>query len=98
MRIEIYSDAAIRKLLDQISQGSGHNVFQVREGNWAAPLGWNGKKIERVVDSTVAAEALSLQMYISHGISLRAVLATILSVSLNNILIFTHVDSNNITR
>ena len=66
------------------------------EGGQAAPLGWTSNKVKRVVGSTVAAEALSMQMALAHSIYLRAILAETLGVEDRSIPIKAHIDSNNL--
>ena len=75
LMIVMYSDAAFQNLPDQILSGRGHIVMLAGNGGCAAPLGWASNKVRRVVTSTVAAAALSLQMALSHAVYLRAVLA-----------------------
>ena len=55
-------------------------IFLTGEDNLAATLAWNSNKVKRVVGSTIAAEALSLQAVISHGFYLREILIEILGV------------------
>ena len=52
--------------------------------------------MKRVVGSTVAAEALSMQMALAHSIYLRALLAETLGISALEIPIKAHIDSNNL--
>ena len=73
LRIVVYSDSAFTNLPDQISSGCGHIIFLAGGGDCAAPLAWSSNKVKRVVGSTIAAKALSLQEAISHGYALRAV-------------------------
>ena len=65
-------------------------------GGRVAPLAWTSKKVRRVVGSTVAAEALLLQMAMSHTIYLREVLAETLGVEALAIPIKSFIDSNNL--
>ena len=96
LRMVVYSDAAFQNLPDQISSGRGHIVMLAGSGGRAAPLGWTSNKVRRVVHSTVAAEALSLQMALSHAVFLRAVLAETLGVDELAIPIYSYIDSNNL--
>ena len=52
--------------------------------------------MKRVVGSTVAAEALSMQMDLAHSIHLRAILAETLGISALEIPIKANIDSNNL--
>ena len=97
LRLVTYSDAAFRNLPDQISSGGGHVIFLTNEEEReAAVLAWSSNKIKRVVGSTLAAEALSLQEALSHAIFLRAILAEILDKKDQDIVITSYVDSNNL--
>ena len=96
LRLNTYSDAGFHNLPDQISSGRGHIIFLEGEGGRAAPLGWTSNKVKRVVGSTVAAEALSMQMALAHSIYLRAILAETLGVDDQSIPIKAHIDSNNL--
>ena len=96
MRLTTHSDAGFHNLPDQISSGRGHIIFLEGEGGQAAPLGWASNKVKRVVGSTVAAEALSMQMALAHSIYLRAILAETLGVEDQSIPIKAHIDSNNL--
>ena len=96
VNITTHSDAGFHNLPDQISSGRGHIIFLEGEGGRAAPLGWTSNKVKRVVGSTVAAEALSLQMALAHSIYLRAILAETLGVEDLSIPIKAHIDSNNL--
>ena len=96
LKIVVYSDAAFQNLPDQISSGRGHIVMLAGQGGRGAPLGWASNKVRRVVASTVAAEALSLQMALSHAVYLRAVLAETLGVDELAIPIHSYIDSNNL--
>ena len=96
LSIITYSDAAFQNLPDKISSGRGHVVFLAGAGGRAAPLGWSSNKIRRVVSSTSAAEALSLQSSLSHAIFLRALLTETLGVEDSKIPIRSYIDSNDL--
>ena len=79
--IVVFSDRAFANLPDKILRGSGHIVFITgTAGKGAAPIAWTSYKVKRVVESTPAAEALSLQKAIEHGSYLRAVVAEIVGM------------------
>ena len=61
-----------------------------------AALAWTSIKVQRVVGSTMAADALSLQMAMSHTIYLREVLAETLGVEATALPIKSFIDSNNL--
>ena len=92
LKIVTYSDAAFRNLPDQTSSGQGHIIFLTGDGNRSAPPAWASNKVKRVVVSTLAAEAMSLQETIGHGIYLRAVLAETVGVKEEQIPIVSYID------
>ena len=58
--IVAYADAATKKV-DNAYSVAGYVVFLVNEkNNYAVPLTWSSKKIERVVTSSLGAEALAM--------------------------------------
>ena len=59
-------------------------------------LAWSSSKIKRVVGSTLAAKALSLQEAVFHAIFLRVFLAEILGKKEQEMAITSYVDSNNL--
>ena len=61
-----YSEATFQNVPDQTSSGRGHIIMLAGSGERVAPLAWTSNKVQRVVGSTVAAEALSLLMAIYH--------------------------------
>ena len=93
LKLVVYSDAAYTNLPDQISSGRGHIVMLADEEGQVAPIGWTSNKVKRVVNSTVAAQALSLQMTISHAVYLRTIFAETLGVDVLTIQIYSFVDS-----
>ena len=86
LEITVFSDGAFTNLPDKILSGSGHIVFITGSaGEGAAPIAWTSNKVKRVVESTPAAEALSLQEAIAYGSYLRAVVAEMVDVDKNKI-------------
>lgn len=60
-RIIVFSDASHANLSDGVSSMGGHIVFLADANNHCCVLSWQANKIKRIVRSTIAAEALSLQ-------------------------------------
>ena len=96
LAVKIYSDASFQNLPDQVSSGRGHVIFLTGDDNLAATLAWNSNKVKRVVGSTIAAEALSLQAAISHGFYLKEILIEIQGVDKEDIPIKAYTDSRNL--
>ena len=72
LKIVTYSDGSFRNLCNGVSSGSGKVVFLVDELRHCCVVTWNSNKLKQVVDSTLAAESLSLSnavkesLYIKH--------------------------------
>ena len=79
----------------QLGMSARSSHFSPDPGS-TAPLGWGSSKVRLAVASTVAAEALSLQMALSHAVYVRAVLAETLRVDELAISIHSYTDSNNL--
>jgi hypothetical protein len=75
MKIVVYSDGSFRNLCKGVSSGSGRVMFLVDEHRRCSVLTWNSNKLKKVVDSTLAAESLSLlnaikeAVYVQHIIT-----------------------------
>ena len=67
IKIVTFSDAAFKNLPDSVSSERGHIVFLLGEQNKCATLAWTSHKVNRVVSSTLAAEALSFQTSVDHA-------------------------------
>ena len=80
-RMIVFTDAAHANLCDGVSSTGAYIVFLVGPGNLACPLAWNASKIKRVVKSTIAAEALSLQTGLDVAVYLRDIIAEVTGVA-----------------
>jgi hypothetical protein len=81
LRILTISDAAFANLLDKVSSGAGYVILLVDNDRKCSPLMWVSNKIQRVVNSTIAAEMLSLLNAVKEAQYLRAVLRELLGES-----------------
>ena len=79
-KLVIFSDAAHANLDDKVSSVGAHIIYLVNKTGFCCPLTWQSSKIKRVVRSTIAAEALSLQEGLEDAIYLRQILLDLLSV------------------
>ena len=95
-RIIVFSDAAHANLSDGVSSMGGHIVFLVGAYNSCCVLSWQANKIKRIVRSTLAAEALSLQEGLESGFYHRILLQEILSVNSDSIPIDAFVDNKSV--
>ena len=57
--IEVYTDAAYRNLANDGSQG-GYLIFLKDETGKRCPISWQSKRLDKVIDSVLGAEALAL--------------------------------------
>ena len=73
-RIVGFSHAAHANLSDGVSSTAAHLVLLLGQNGRCCPLAWQANKIRRVVRSTLAAEALSLQEALEDGCFLRRLL------------------------
>ena len=79
--ILVFTDAAHANLDDGVSSMRAYIVFLVGQNRMCCPLSWNGNKIKRVVRSTIAAEALSLQEGLEDAVYLKGMLTELTSAS-----------------
>ena len=81
--IKCYTDASFRNLPNEGSQGGFIIFLQTSDDNKMCPIFWESKKIDRVVDSTLAAETKALHK----GAKISIYLATILKQMMPNIIV-----------
>ena len=74
LRIVLYSDSAYKNLNDKVGTCAGYVVFVVDKNHRSCPISWSSKKLQRVVNSTMAAETLGLVNGIEDAIYLQAIL------------------------
>lgn len=77
-KIVAYSDASHAILPDGSSSAGGHVIFLVGENGRACVLSWESKKIRRVVNSSLAAEALAASEAVDASYYLGQILSDIL--------------------
>ena len=56
-----FGDGAHANLPDKVSSGGGHIVFLVDENGGSCPLIWASNKIQRIIRSSLSAEAMTMQ-------------------------------------
>ena len=79
LSLEIFTDAAHRNLNEgEGSTGAYVILISNRSNHKASPLDWQTKKIKRVVHSSLAAEALSLNLGLEAGIAMTILFSEIL--------------------
>lgn len=70
----LFTDAAHANLSDGLGSMGAYIIFLVAPGLLSYPLEWSSGKIKRVVRSTIAAEALSLQTGIEAALYMRQII------------------------
>ena len=60
-KVVVFTDASLCNISDGTGSTGAHIVWLVDNHGKCCPLSWHANKIKRVVRSTIAAEALSLQ-------------------------------------
>ena len=73
-KIVAFTDASLHNLSDKVSSTAGRVVFLKDDMNSCCTLSWKSNKIKRVVRSTLAAEALSLQEGIAESLYLQTLI------------------------
>lgn len=79
-KLYVFTDAALGNLPDGHSSTGAYVVFAVNKSK-CCPLIWKSNKIKRVVRSTLAAEALSLQEGIEEAYYVRTIMSELLNVT-----------------
>ena len=74
LKIVVYSDGSFRNLCKGVSSGSGRVIFLVDEHRRCSVLTWNSNKLKKIVDSTLAAESLSLSNAIKEAVYTQQIL------------------------
>ena len=73
-KIVVCSDGSFRNLCKGVSSGSGRVILLVDEFRHCNVLTWNSNKLKKVVDSTLAAESLSLLNAIKEAVYLKHIM------------------------
>jgi len=95
-RLLLFTDAAHANLCDGVSSSMAFVIFLVGDGRQCCPLSWSANKIKRVVRSTLAAEALSLQEGMEEVIYIRTMMIELLGISEKSIPILAYVDNKSV--
>ena len=98
LKLITFSDASFANLIDGVSSGRGHVIFLADEELRSAPLNWTTNKVKRVVSSTLAAEALSLQECLNTAEYIRYIIVEALKMTTAELPIIAYTDSNNVVK
>ena len=91
-----FTDASLGNLNDGVGSTQGVIIWIMDKQGKCCPLFWQAKKIKRVVRSTLAAEALSLQEGLEASFYYRHMLEEILGVPNKSIDIYAFVDNKSV--
>ena len=92
----VYTDAAHANLPDGISSTGGLIVFIADSSGNMSPLSWRSNKCKRVVKSSLAAEALALELGIAEALYIRHMMREILHFSAEQLQIHAYIDSKSL--
>ena len=95
-KIIVFTDASLCNINSGTGCTGGHIIWLKDSNQKCCPLYWNANKIKRVVRSTIAAEALSLQEGLESGFYYRSMIENILSIASNTIPIVAYVDNKSV--
>jgi len=95
-KLVVFSDAAHANICDGIGSMGAHIVLLLGMDEKSCPLSWHAGKIKRVVRSTIAAEALSLQEGLEDALYLRRHIEDLLGLSARTIPITAFVDNKSV--
>ena len=96
-KIVVFTDASLCNINDGTGSTAGHVVWLVDMKGKCSPLFWHAGKIRRVVRSTIAAEALSLQEGLESAMYYRHMIAEIVGKTSKTIPIIAYVDNKSVT-
>ena len=95
-RIVIFTDASLCNINSGTGSTAAYVVWLADKEGKCCPLDWHANKIKRVVRSTIAAEALSLQEGLECGYYYRQMLEDIMKLQRNTIPIIAYVDNKSV--
>lgn len=95
-KLMTFTDASLGNLNDGVGSTQGVIIWIMDKQGKCCPLFWQAKKIKRVVRSTLAAEALSLQEGLEASFYYRHMLEEILGVPNKSIDIYAFVDNKSV--
>ncbi|CAG2239162.1 unnamed protein product [Mytilus edulis] len=95
--IFVFSDAALGNINDGKGSTGAHIVWIKDRIGKCCPISWQANKIKRVVRSTIAAEALSLQDGLETALYFRSIIEDICGVAQRTIPITAFIDNKSVT-
>ena len=95
-KIVVFTDASLCNINTGTGSAAGHIIWLMDCHGKCCPLSWHASKIKRVVRSTIAAEALSLQEGLECGFYYRKMIEDMLGISTKTIPIIAYVDNKSV--
>ncbi|XP_053390666.1 uncharacterized protein LOC128553510 [Mercenaria mercenaria] len=95
-RIVVFTDASLCNINDGTGSTAAFVIWLADTQGRCCPLDWHTNKIKRVVRSTIAAEALSLQEELESGYYYRQMLEDIMKLQRKTIPIIAYVDNKSV--
>ena len=95
-KIIVFTDASLCNINDGTGSTAGHIVMVMDRHGESCPLYWHSGKIKRVVRSTIAAEALSLQEGIESAFYYRHIIEEVAGIPTKSIPIIAYVDNKSV--
>lgn len=95
-KIVVFTDASLCNINNGTGSTGGHIVWLADCHGKCCPLSWHTNKIKRVVRSTIAAEALSLQEGLECSFYYRKMIEDIVGISHKTIPIIAYVDNKSV--
>ena len=96
LKIVVFTDASLCNLNNGTGSTAAYIVWLMDCHGKCSPLSWHAGKIKRVVRSTIAAEALSLQEGLESGFYYRKMLEDIFGISTKTIPVIAYVDNKSV--
>ena len=97
-RMDVFCDASWGNLPDSVSSAQGHVIFLTGHQQKSCPLSWTSNKIKRKVNSTLAAETLSMHDALDEAIYLGSLISEVYcnSYAVNKIPITVYTDNRSL--
>lgn len=96
LKIMVFTDASLGNINDGTGSTGAYIVWLADGTGLCCPLAWHASKIKRVVRSTIAAEALSLQEGLEAGFYYRTMVEEILGIPNKTIPITAYTDNKSV--
>ena len=96
LKLVLFTDASLGNINDGIGSVGAYIIWLMDGSGYCSPITWQANKIKRVVRSTIAAEALSLQEGLEASYCYREILEDILCLQRHSVSITAYTDNKSI--